>query len=267
MWKNLIIPVSRKIPIDPNGGVPVNIQDQITEPFISYFTRQLGTFSISSDIDISGTTVSELTYSFNATAGHGLSDESEIVLYDNVTTHTMHCYVVDVTDNTITVDRPIDFNFTSANTVGLIVSKSLKVDGSSTPVIFNVSSGIIPVDALCFCMNIICTSEPADDLFGNIAALSKGITFRIIDSYSKTLGNIKDNGTLKSFGADVMYTDKAGGSNWSVCIRLPFREMWGIAFRVKQGDALQVIIQDDLTSSSIVDISASIVGHFTHGEV
>lgn len=257
----------KKTKLDPNGGLPVNIQDQTTAPVLTYFLKSVSNFTLSSDTGESGTEVEELVYTFNAVGGHGIQADDEIILLDVIADRQFYAKVSSVVDNTITLDRPIDHNFESSSSIGRIVTSDLRVDGSSTPQIFTVRAGMVPSDTTYFCLSIVCDSEPSDDLFANITELTRGISFRVIDGYHKVLGNIKNNATLRAFGAHIEYNDKAGGSNWSVHICLPFRDIWGIAFRVRETGLLQLIIQDDLTNIKIIKLQASLAGHLTQGEV
>lgn len=265
MWPSNI-PIGKKIPTDPNGGVPVNIQDQITSPELRYFAKVLSTFTLASNTIESGILVENLVYTFEASPGHSISIGNEIAFVDNSISRRFHAYVKNVVDNTITVDRPIDYVFDASTTLGAVITKDMRVDGATTKQIFSISGSDIPIDTVGFCLNIISTSEPSDELFGDISALTNGLVFRVFDSYHKVLGVIRNNGMLRDFGATVEYNDKAGGTNWSTTIYLPFKDLWGVAFRIKTNDCLQIIIQDNLISSSLIDLHASIFGHLTQGE-
>lgn len=257
----------KKIPKTSNGDVPVVVQDQSTFPLIRYFLETVSSFELAEDTDKSGSSAESLIYSFEAGADHGILANNSITFYDQSTDRTFYAEVISVSDNTIELDRPIDSVFHSDTTICNIVSKEMKVDGSSVPKIFSIRSGLVPTDTMGFHLQIICTSEPSGELFGSGAALTKGIVFRILsENSSKVLGSLKYNMQLKHFGSSVEYTDKAGGTNWSVDISMKIREMWGVVLRSEKNVILEIIIQDNLDRADIVSVTSGIFGHYTEGE-
>lgn len=251
-----------RIPRDPDGGVPVNVQDQITPPVSSPFVDDTGSFSISADTGESG--VTSIVDTFEATAGHSISVGNEVLLLDTASNRDLYAVVLAVSTNTITIDRPIDHDFKSASTLGRTVTSEIKTDGSTTRKFFTIRSGEVPADIINICMNIECAAQPDDSKFGDQTALTRGLVLRINDSYHKTIYNFKKNGDFKKAGANVEYAQKAGGGTWSVNVCIDLKRMLGVALRVQDTDYIQIVNQD---AQGVTSIGATANGHLTKGEV
>lgn len=244
----------------------VFVQDQNTPPVPTYFLRSLSNFTLSSDTGASGIDAGTFVYSFEATVGHGISATNQIILLDVAADRQFFATVISVSTNTITLDRMIDHDFKAATSLGRIVTNEMKVDGSSTPQIYTIRAGEVPTDFTGLNISIVCTAEPTDELFGSVTALTRGLAFRVLDGYQKTIGTMKNNAELRGFGGCVEYTDKAGGTNWAVNVCIPVRDAWGVVLRAKNDDVLQVVVQDNLNVAGIVSVKASMYGHLTQGE-
>lgn len=251
-----------RIPRDPDGGVPVNQQDQTTPPIFSPFLQSISNFTLSADSGVSGETV--IDDQFEATAGHGIAPLDEIILLDVAGNRDLYCQVISVATNTITVDRPIDHDFLAASTLGRIVTSEIKTDGSSTRQFFTIRSGIVPADIQTICINIECTAQPDDSKFGDQAELARGLVLRINDGFQKTIGTFKTNGDFKKAGGSVDYIQKSGGGTWSVNICLEMKIVAGVVLRIEGTDYIQVVNQD---AQGVISIDATAIGHLTQGEV
>lgn len=58
-------------PVESNGGIPVNLQDQTSPVVASYFSQSVSTFELAADTTAS--TVDTLSRTFTAAPGHGIS--------------------------------------------------------------------------------------------------------------------------------------------------------------------------------------------------
>lgn len=245
-------------PQENNGAIPVNIQDQTTEPFDGLFSQAISTFSLASDATPS--TLSVLNYDFDASAGHGLAVNDEILLLDTAANKALPAIVLGVAVNTITLDRPIDHAY-PAGANGRKVTSDMTVDGSASTEIFAVRAGSIAVDITRIILRMECASAPDDSKFGDLAALTRGLVFRVVNSFQKTIFNWKTNGEIAQWSFDLTYTDKAGGGNHGVRARITFagQDKHGVTLRMQDTDQLQVIPQDDLRGLVLLNISAE--GH------
>lgn len=241
-----------------NGGLDVNVQDQNTPPLDLYFQKLDGTpttLSANTAINDSSITVADAS-TFGVGTYAGIFSGSGRYYFGTVLTKV---------SNTLTLDTPLDFVFSAGNNV-LPFTRDMTVDGSVTPVIFNVSAGgdstNIEVDIYNIVLQMIVTTEPDDSKFGNLAELTNGIVLRRVDGITRNIHNIKSNADLSILSANsIMYSDKAGGGYFSVRATYPVRDKNGVAIRLTSGDMLQMIIQDDLTS--LIKFRALAKGHET----
>jgi len=241
-------------------GIDVNIQDQHTPSVDTYFLQQTANFTLSADTPIS--TVTTLEYDLEATAGHGLIVGNEILLLETDGDRSFYAEVKNVVTNTITLDRPIDFVYTAASTLGRIVSSEMAVDGSVTPQIFTIRGGaLVAHDITRLFLTMLSGSSMDDGKFGSLTALTNGVVLRIIDGYQENILNLKTNNDIKQFCYDLKYSSKAAAGTYGLSSRMSFggQSMHGVTIRVKGTDALQWIVQDDLTG--LVSLKASAQGH------
>lgn len=247
--------------IGNRGFGEIKIQDQTTQPVNTLFLQSISNFSISSDTGES--TISSLLYTFNATAGHGLVIGNEILLLNTETNRDLFAIVKNVAINLITIDRPIDHDFKALTTLGRIVRSNMNVNGSVTPQIFSIRAGMIPTDFTQFIITMTSTSAMDDGKFGSLAELSRGLVFRIIDSFHKTIFCFKRNGCIAQYSFNTKYPDKSPSGTYAFNANLIFNglENRGVVLRIKDTDVIQFVVQDDLTGLSSLKISA--IGHLT----
>lgn len=249
-------------PRESNGGIPVNVQDQTSEPIDVLFAKANTPFTLAADTVASGITQPTLNYQFTAVAGHGLAATDEIFLFDVAGNREFYAIVTNVAVNTITVDRPIDHVFLAATAVCFNVSTNMAVNGSVTQQIFSLNAGSAPIDITRVIISMIDDTAMDDGKFGGISALSNGLVFRIVNGFQKTIFNFKTNGEIAQFCYDVRYADKAPAGLYGLTSRITFagQDKHGVALRISGTDVLQWVIQDDLTALSSVQISAQ--GHY-----
>lgn len=248
-----------------DSSLDVNIQDVTSAPVASNFARELSSFSIASDTVSS--TVDVLVYDVTASPAHGITIGSQLILLDVVGNRELIAQAKNVVGDVITIDRPIDHVFPTASTLGRITSSNLQVNGNVTPVIFTMRAGSIPVDIQTIVFTLEGTSAMNDGLFGAITALPKGLVFRIVDGYQKTLGVMKTNGDFKRFGADLSYVEKTGPGTHAMSAKFKIKDILGVVFRVDNDSILQVIVQDDLTTAGFTSGYVTALGQETVGEI
>lgn len=235
-------------PLESNGAIPINVQDQTTKPMDALFSQALSNFTLAADTGIS--TVTTLVYDFEASGGHGISPNDELLLLDTVANRVLQCVALSVAVDTITIDRPIDHVFPSATTLGRIVTTNMNVDGSVTPQIFSVRAGAIPTDYVRLLLNATNNQAMDYSLFCGRAALDRGLVFRIVNSFQKTVFNFKTDGDIGQFAYDIKYADRAPSGQFGMATRLTFggQDKHGVVLRISGDDVLQWVVQDDLTS-------------------
>jgi hypothetical protein len=250
--------------VEQNGGLAVNLQDQTTELIDTYFIQSVSNFTLAAPTSASTTT--NLVYTFEATAGHGIIANDEIILLDVDLDKSFQAVVLNVAVNTITVDRPID-NAYGLNTIGRIVTSEMAVDGSVTPSIFTVRSGQVPLDITRMILTMLDGTQMDDGTFGGLPALTRGLVLRIIDGFNQTIFNFKTNGEIKQFFFDFVYADKAPAGQFGVTSRVVFggQNEHGVVLRVSGEDVIQWVVQDDLTG--LVSLKIAAQGHKVQEDV
>jgi hypothetical protein len=245
------------------GNLNVLAGDQITPPLDSLFAQSISNFTISAPTVASGVDAGDLEYTFEATAGHGIVATDEILLLDTAADKSFYAEVLNVAVNTITVDRPIDHLFPTATTLGRIVTTEMAVDGSVTPQIFSLRAGAVPVDSVRFLITMTDDTSMDDSRFGGIAALTRGLVLRIVNSFQKTIFCFKSNQEIKQFCYDVSYSDRAPAGSFGLVARISFggQSKHGVVLRISDDDVIQWVVQDDLTE--LTSLKVSVQGHET----
>jgi hypothetical protein len=161
---------------------------------------------------------------------------------------------LNVAANVIDLDTPLDFAFAIGSNV-ISLTRDLNVDGSVTPQIFEVrgagAGSEITVNITRLIFVIICDSQPDDGLFGNIAALTNGLVIRKKDGTYRNIANVKTNGDFANLTYDVAYTARSvPAGDWAVRCRYTFggQDKHDTIIPIAPNEALQIIIQDDLTT-------------------
>lgn len=252
------------VPKESNGGVPVNQQDQTSPPVDSYFAQEISPFTISTDTVASGITT--LVYTFTASPAHGIVGGAEILLLDVAADRPFYAIALTVVGDLITVDRPIDHLFPAASTLGRIVTTEMAVDGSVTPQIFSMRAGQIPVDAVRFMITATNNNDMDYSLFAGMAALPRGLVFRIVNHFQKTIFCFKTDREIAQFCFDLAYQPKAPAGEFGLVARVTFggQAKHGVVLRIKDTDVLQWVVQDKLDGAvGILSLKISTEGHET----
>lgn len=246
-----------------NNSLDVMLSDPTTAPIDTYFTEEISTFTLNQPTVKSG--IDTLVYTFVADTGHGIAVNDEIILKDTILDAYFCAEVKDVVGDTITLDRPID-NVFPITSYCSIVNSNMAVDGSVTPRIFSATSLINPIDFTRFIITMTSPSVMDDGRFGSLVALTKGIVFRVLNGFCKTIFNFKTNSDIATFCYDVSYSTKAPAGSYGLRARITFsgQEKHGVAIRVGGSSVLQWIVQDDLTDLTTLRIVGQ--GHKTTGE-
>lgn len=239
--------VSIVSPLESNGGIPVNVLDLTTKPLDALFSQSVSNFTLASDTGVS--TVTTMVYDFEASGGHGISADDELLLLDPAANRVLQCVALGVAVNTITIDRPIDHVFPAASTLGRIVITNMNVDGSVTEQIFSVRAGAIPTDYVRLLLTATNNSAMDYSLFAGEAALTRGLVFRIVNGFQKTVFNFKTDADIGQFAYDLRYADKAPAGEFGMATRITFggQDKHGVVLRISGDDVLQWVVQDDLT--------------------
>lgn len=160
--------------------------------------------------------------------------------------------------NVLTLDRPLDNDYTIAGSVEKVVVDVSTANGSlGTPIFFEVKP---PANGIWHLTRLLVTitdlPQPADNLFHNLSALSHGIVFRENKEQNRILTNWKRNADMIGDSFDVQYAQKGGGgSDWGVRVRWTFKNADSIS-RLSgfNGEKIEMIVQDNLTALNNMEV-------------
>ena len=196
------------------------------------------------------------TYTVELDTGHGFIANENIFIAES--DRFYQAEVLSVATDTLTLDTPLDFVFTTSAIVVKVVEE-MAVDGSVTRQEFTIGTGATSTDKIHFTgmrINIMDGVSMDDGKFGGIAALTRGCIFRIkkADDTYFNIGNAKTNGDLGLLFDNKVYTAKGAGGDNSVEFTWKVQQEDGAVIFIEPGDAFQVIVQDDLRALSSLRI-------------
>lgn len=251
----------RYIIAEGNGGFPVNVQDQATKPFSLRLSQ-----SVSTGLTLALDTVVN-TYTATYSPGHGITVGQDVAIFDVVQEKVFYGGVLNVAVDTITFDTPFPVSFTAANSTSFSYIKNMAIDGSVDAEVFEFANYLIaPIDVTRILFHIV-SGNPMDTArFGSIAGgLGRGIVLRKYESPTTYTNywNAKTNGDIGELMFDVRYEEKAPAGEYGLNARMTYagQDKHGVVIRLEQGQSLQLVIQDDLTTQT--SFTATVEGHLT----
>jgi hypothetical protein len=228
------------------------VQDNNTERVVEFlFKRTINLITLSEPTEIN-------SYTLKVEAGHNLVVNNYVALIEDGV--PFQAKVLGVNTNTITLDSPFDRVY-SVSTVGARTTIDMNVNGSTTPVIFNIN----PIQRAKWHINgvviqITSTSAMDDSKFGGITALSKGLLLRHKNRHFYNISNVKSNGDFILRNYSVQYSDKAPAGVFGLKAEKVFNGHNGngsaICLRGDTLNELQIIVQDNLTGLSRIQAMA-----------
>lgn len=254
---------NRQLEIEPNGGIPVNIQDQTTPPVILPMAQELLRTTTTSNAVVNSYTVDSASV-----IGASVGDHIRIISPGD--DRYYFGTVLGIATNTITLDTQIDFAYPSGSEV-TVSNINMAVNGSVTPVIFSLRTGLpsIPSNMDITRILITCLADSAVDLnkFANLPALTRGLAFRHVNTSQNNIFNIKTNKDIAALAYDwtpFTATNPAQAADGFIS-RLTFagQNKIGVSLRVEQTGNLEMLVQDDL--SDLIDLRVTLEGHVVEG--
>ena len=258
--------IDQGLPLESNGGVPVNIQDQTTRPIALRMNKVIQT-----GLTLATDTVTD-SRTITLSPGHGLTAGNYIILLEEVP-GDIPCYfylqIINVATNTIYMDTLMPKVFTAAGCQITQYDPELNKDGSVTVYkaeLRNPFTTAVDVTRLIF--HIMDQSAMDDALFGGRGALTYGVALRKNDPASGNnchYWNVKTNGAFGELSFSKTYEAKAPAGYYGFTARITYagQDKHGVAIRLEQGQALELLIQDDLTA--LDKFHVTVEGHFVQG--
>ena len=243
-------------------SIDVNVQDQITPPLDFFFIQQIGTpttLAVSSTIYdrvINVTSTADMLAGRRIGIFSGISGENRFYFGD----------IINVSGNNITLDSPLDFAFEAGDPI-VIFTKNLNVNGSVTPQIYKVSgpgtASPVEIDITRIMFQMECSSAIDLNKFGDLTALVNGIVLRRINGVTNNIWNLKSNFDISLLAFDYKPFDASNpiqGIN-GISARSTFsgQSKHGVAVRLKSGESLDIINQDNL--EGLVKFNIMAQGH------
>jgi len=236
-------------PISAGGNLDVEINDQHTRTGDIFFSQRIGTnLSLQAEAALDAWEITMPT-------GHGILVGEQLVMFDAVAGRLYIGNALTTNANTVTLDTPINHTYPVASSAVVRSTKEMNVDGSSNRQTFSIEPPIdIEIDVTRIMFQIICEDPPAFDDFGDIEdGLVRGVVLRVVNGINVNYFNVKTNGELVNLMFDVSFYDQTGpqGVN-GIGGRLTYggRSKHGAVIRLGEGDTLEAIVQDDLTTQT-----------------
>lgn len=229
----------------------VTLQDQDTPVLIAKFNMVTNTTVTTSLNAIDD-------YIINVASTTGMSVGSYLSLFHPASVRYMFAEVTAINTLAITLDTPLDFAYPSGTNVDIAVT-NMNVDGSSTVKIFGIrGTGSPPgveltVDITRILFLCSCTSPVNLSLFANFTKLTRGIVLRKRDGTYHNVFNIKSNGEIEGicfdFETHTATNPAQGVDGFSARLTWASQGKMGVVQRLKIGEDLQILIQDDLATA------------------
>lgn len=246
-----------KAPLESNGAIPVNIQDQTSRALDLFFIQSQNQTTLTDQADPNATSI-KLTDTTGFTAGRkiGVFSGSGNFYFGN----QLGAPVA----GEISLDTPIDITYAAGSTV-IASEYNMNVDGSGAMQIFQIGPiGVgagISIDVTRLLVYIQDNSAMDDALFGALPALTKGIVLRKNNGTMQNYWNIKSNGEFALLCFDATYTSSAPAGSFGFRARNTYagQDKHGVTIRLSPGDILELLIQDNLTGLEVFNMMAQ--GH------
>lgn len=236
--------------VDEDDSLRVRLQDNFFSELVGLRLCQFKNFArLAYDTSIDAKTVL-------LNDGHSFTTGDIICLKEN--RRFYQAYVTNVATNTISIDTPLDYAFTTS-CICSRSSDSLAVNGATTTQIFSVQPPPGESWDILGCGFHLTDNSAMDDaLFGGITALTNGIVLRKKDKIYKNIFNVKSNGDFYFRCDRVEYSPKAPSGFYGLSAQKTFNIRHGVSIRLDgdMRDELQVLVQDDLSNLASFKVSA-----------
>lgn len=240
--------------IETDLNKDVLTQDPVSESVNIYLTNKTG------DVTLAEACVMD-EKTFTAEASHGIVTGDILTFTYEGRTTQYEVKSVDV--NEITVYTPFDYDYPTTTTVEK-GSKNMKVDGSSSTVLFKAGpSGDFETSWHLWEIILYMQTTAVTDSskFACITALTNGIFVRVTNGITRNIMNIKKNGDFLKHGLEPYNDPKAPAGQYSLTISGVVKDLYGIIAQLTPGSYIEIGIQDDLIDATITEISAKINAH------
>jgi len=248
--------------VNPLGGIDVRLQDQTTRPIIVKFNKVTNSTTLSVPA-VKG------AYTITVTNTTGFVDTKYIILFEPASVNfSFYNQVGAPAGNVITLDTPLDFAYSAGTFVDAAIT-NMNVNGAVTPQVFGLRGtgappGVdIDVDITRIIFSCLTASAIDNAKFGDLARLTRGLVLRKRNDLIENVFNVKSNGEIEGIMYD--YTPRAatnpqqGIDGFSGRLTFGGQSKIGVVIRLPIGEDAEVLIQDNLTGLTSLEITAE--GH------
>lgn len=247
---------------EEDGALATREQDQDTPAIIAYF-NEVSNQTILVAPTIIGSREITLADVTGATVG------KYIILFNPKSARFYTGHITSIAGSpTMTMDTPLDFAYPAGTFVDIAIT-DMSVNGAAVTRTFGLrGTGIPPGVSLSFDVTrVIFSCIAANPVtlanFAGIAALTNGMVMRKRDGEFHNVFNVKTNGEIAGIMFDwdpYLATNPVQGIDGFVS-RLTFngQNKMGVVQRLRLGEDLEILIQDDLTGITSFKIIAE--GH------
>lgn len=234
-------------PLESNGAIPVNIQDQTTRPFAIKVNQILDTNFTLASAPIVNTYDLELIDTSTLSIGDKIA-----FLEQNGFPQLMQGQILNIIGNNITMDRPVPYNFTPSATDIFTFNNLINVDGSATTEVFGITNFFDEsVDITRFIFHCRDATSMDDGKFCGRTVLPRGVLLRkkLLNGNYINYWKVRNNGGWGELAYDKIYDEKAPAGLYGFTTRLTYggQSKHGVVIRLAPGESIEFLIQDDLT--------------------
>jgi len=191
-------------------------------------------------------------YVINVTSATSFAAGQFLTIYSVADNRVFFATILSISTLAITLDRPLDFAFPIGAVVS-VGSTDMAVDGSVTPQIFGVRNPSIAdvpleVDITRLMFAMLTGSTPQLSDLGDITnGVTRGVQIRRVDGTYQNICNFKTNMEMKNIMFDLEIQTVAKNAQDGITGRFTFQKLEQVV-RIGEGEDLQIVIQDDLSS-------------------
>jgi hypothetical protein len=247
--------------IEPNGSMPVTLQDQVTPLIVTKFSYLEASTTTTAANTIGDTTIT-VASTTSIVAGKLLS------IFDPTSIRFTQLGVISILGSVVTIDQPLDFPYPSGSYVDVQDSDLSNRNGSlASPIVCGIrnNAGQIPppginltFDVTRIIFNCFTSTAPILSDFGDITnGLANGLVLRKRDGDYYNIFNVKDNGQIAGIMYDFdIFSSAAGQDGFKARMTFGGQEKFGAVIRLPINEDLEIIIQDNLTTLTKLEIVA-----------
>lgn len=248
------------VTLEPNGSIPVTLQDQTTPPVISYLNQ----LKVQTAFAVQAV-VGSYTITVDSTAGMAVGDY--LSLYSLLGNGYQDAWIVGLPGgNVIELSNSVVYAYEVGQHVVAGEHDLSTASGAVTPQAYNLKTGDpgldLTVDITRIMVQITCLTDATFDAFGDIAGgLLRGCVLQRTDGVTQNIFGWRSNAELANVCYDTTFFNSTHPQAVNgLAARLTFagQNKLGVVLRMAPNEDIQVIVQDDVTS--LLDFNVIVEG-------